>query len=91
MTRSLRPGPVMTECDRVGGDGSRTGPAPRSGLCPQEALGAGSLLLHLLLQARTTQAGEWSAGHEAEVSERGLAPALRVPTVRSPASAKSEQ
>ena len=86
MTRSLRPGPVMTECDRVGGDGSRTGPAPRSGLCPQEALGAGSLLLHLLLQARTTQAGEWTAGHEAEVSERGLAPAFRAPTVRSPAS-----
>lgn len=68
---------MMTECDRVSG-GSRTGPAPCLGL-------------HLLLQARTTQVGEWTEGHMAEVSERGLAPAFRAPTVHSPASTKSEQ
>lgn len=62
---------MMAECDRAGGDGSRRGPAPRSGLRPQEARGASSLLLRFLLQARTTQAGEWTAGHMAEVSERG--------------------
>lgn len=48
---------MMTERDRVSG-GSRTGPAPRSGL-------------RLLLQARTAQVGEWTVGHVAEVSERG--------------------
>lgn len=48
---------MMTERDRVSG-GSRTGPAPRSGL-------------RLLLQERTAQVGEWTAGHVAEDSERG--------------------
>lgn len=65
MTHSLMPEACDDRVRSVNCDGKGSGPAPRSVLAPQEALGAGCCY-SVYCKLRRTQVGAWT------VSQRGL-------------------